>query len=322
MQRINDIDDLINLFSVMNFSTEEQKLSQIFIDVAKFYDIHHRHQYHLISQYVFLQREKAPDSISYILNNIQYMINVSRLINDKLKDALKEENLKLSFDEILIKIEKLYDHIALEEARLINNQKDINESGKVLRVTLMNQFNGMSRDLAKQTDNISTTLNANTMTVIGLFSAIIFVFFGGITGLSSVIKGIFELTERKDLTIPFIIICFIGWFLFDIVFMLLYCVSKILNRNIGCKLPYCVKNHFRYEENNGCFAIYDDDYNKKKCVIDKYRAEKICRRKNRNATIIYCFKKILRSVVLRFPGVFLFNVVCICLIVFFYLHIN
>ena len=107
-------------------------------------------------------------------------------------DQIIRESSDLEIDKIILNLEKLYDHIALEEERLKNNAVNMRVSNNQIQNNVMNTFNSIMDSFQGKVDEVSGSLNANIITVVGLFSAIIFVFFGGITGMSALVKGICE----------------------------------------------------------------------------------------------------------------------------------
>lgn len=316
MEKENETFSIIELFAAQSLLNDNSDIESLILSVAKFYEIHKRHQYSLISQYIFEKREENPDSISYILNNImQFHAIISRCRSD-FEKILTDNNITIPYEELLIKIEKLYDHIALEENRLVNNDKVIIESSNKLQGELIFNFNHMSDNFTEKFDDMTNSQSANTMTIIGLFSAVIFVFFGGITGLSSVIKGIFEIGSKDELKIPLFIICFIGLILFDIVFMLLYSVSKILDKNIG----RCVSGErfgkWWYYEDEGCFYICPPAGTERDCSKKENKAKRKCLRKNIKYNIGNFIISVVRIFVCRFPMVFAFNIILIGIMIF------
>lgn len=270
---------LIELFTITHFSNDVEEINEIFINVAKFYEDNPRHQYYKISKYVYNKMNEEPDSLSYILNNISHLQTIIKYNESKYIILLTQNEIEITCEDIINSLSKLYDHIALEEERLINNDKTVRESSDKLQNDLVYNFNTMANNITEKFNDISNGQSANIMTIVGLFSAIIFVFFGGVTGLSSVIKGIFELSKKEELTIPFIIITFIGLVLFDIVFMLLYSIAKILDKNIGRFVYLGVYPYYWYEKEGECFYIKNGYEKVVSCTNEESKAKRICKRK-------------------------------------------
>lgn len=312
---------LVELFSASNFSSELNKLDDIFIKVAKLYETNFRHRYSEISKYVYDQIEMEPDAISYILNNIMVLQMLVKNNASKYEELLNKNGIKIKCTDVSNSLAKLYDHISLEEERIINNDKIIRNSNLKIQNDLVISFNAMAREITDKFNDMSNTQNANIMTIIGLFSAIIFVFFGGITGLSSIIKGIFDISKKDDLIFPLIIILFIGLVLFDIVFMLLYSVAKILDKNIGRRINCGMSHYYHREKNDDCFYVKNEFNSVVFCTQNAKQAERVCFRKNCLARILYGIKHIIKIIFFRYPLVSLFNFLSILGIAVLYFKI-
>ncbi len=62
-------------------------------------------------------------------------------------------------------LEKLYDHIALEEERLKNNAVNMRVSNNQIQNNVMNTFNSIMDSFQGKVDEVSGSLNANIITV-------------------------------------------------------------------------------------------------------------------------------------------------------------
>ena len=69
---------------------------------------------------------KSDDIISYMLNNIDEMLRFLACESEECEKAISDISTTLNREEIILKLEKLYDHIALEEERLKNNASTCN----------------------------------------------------------------------------------------------------------------------------------------------------------------------------------------------------
>lgn len=223
-----DTEELLKIFYSDEYGVDKNELSKSLKEVVKYYDKHTRHQYHIISRFVNEKMQESEDAISYILNNIDAMLAFLEYRRENCERMLRDFS-DLEIDKIILNLEKLYDHIALEEERLKNNAVNMRISNNQIQNNVINTFNSIMESFQRKVDEVSGSLNANIITVVGLFSAIIFVFFGGITGMSTLVTGVCELKSKKDLTIPLICVCAVGFVIFNIVFLLLYSISKIVD---------------------------------------------------------------------------------------------
>lgn len=240
------ISEIIDKFSYEKFEWNNNAVLECIVDIGKHYQKNSRHKYYLISQYLRTVKNENSyqmnDSISYYLVNIRYTISFMEQQNQITQNKLDEDiNIpkklvdmeKISVCKIIEKLNKLYDHISLEEERYVQNSEMINKSvlneSELLAQKLNNSIEAFSEKVVK----IESNLNVNIITIIGIFSAIIFVFFGGLTGLATVASGVVGMKNREDLYIPMLVIMTLGLIIFDIVFLLIYSIAKMVDKNIG-----------------------------------------------------------------------------------------
>ena len=315
-----DTDLLLSIFSSDEFAMEEEGLADNLRKIAKYYDKNGRHQYHIISHFVYMKMNEGEDIVSYILNNIESMLTFISYRKSKC-EKIVSKNSNLHIDDIVLDLEKLYDHIALEEERLINNGNVIQNSKNEIERNVINTFNNIIDNFQNKVDEVSNSLNANIITVVGLFSAIIFVFFGGAIALSELINGILKLKEKDDLTLPLIVLLTVGFILFNIIFLLLYSVSKIVDKNIGCSVSY--PNGWWYhveEDGNGKYSVYRGVKVIKEFEEDK-KAQKYMSKRMFFSQIRGWISSVGKRIFLRFPYVFIINVILISGIIYLYMKL-
>lgn len=316
-----DTTNLLLIFSSDVYSIEEADLENNLKEVTIYYDRHTRHQYHVISQFVNNKMSESEDAISYILNNIDGML-AFLVYRREICEEIISSNSKLNANDIILNLEKLYDHIALEEERIKNNATIIRNSNEQIERNVINTFNSIMDSFQNKVDEISNSLNANIITVVGLFSAIIFVFFGGITTLSNLIDGVWKIKTKEDLRIPLIIIMAVGFIIFNIVFLLLYSISKIVDKNIGSSVTGWNGRWYWVEEiKEGCYGVFHDDKLIGKCYRNKNKAEKIANRKIFLSHIKADIQQNAKKIFLRFPYVVIINVILLAGIIYFYIKL-
>ena len=313
-----DTEKLLKIFYSDEYGFEEEELSKSLKEVVKYYDKHTRHQYHIISRFVNERMQEGEDAVSYILNNIDAMLAFLEYRRENCDQIIRESS-DLEIDKIILNLEKLYDHIALEEERLKNNAVNMRVSNNQIQNNVMNTFNSIMDSFQGKVDEVSGSLNANIITVVGLFSAIIFVFLGGITGMSALVKGICELTNKKELTIPLICVCAVGFVIFNIVFLLLYSISKIVDKNIGTTVngrEYVWYDIEKKDEN--CYEIIKNGKSTGKYCNTQQKVEKKIKWKQRwwniREAVFMCIKKVL----FRFPYVLIVNIIFVVGIIYLY----
>lgn len=314
----NDTESLLSIFSSYSFTDEEESMARDLEKIVKYYKCNRRHQYHIISRVVYSKMNEGEDIVSYILNNIDSMLTYIRYRREKC-EKIVSKNSNLKIDEIVLNLEKLYDHVALEEERLINNGNVIQNSKAEIERNVVNTFDNILHSFQDKVDEISNSLNANIITVVGLFSAIIFVFFGGVIALSDAINGILQIKEKTDLTMPLIVLCSVGFILFNIIFLLLYSISKIVDKNIGCEVGFRHAYIYHVEEKEAekkyivkCGEGFVKEY------AEKRKAEKYARRRCKLSKIRQILADIGRRIFLRFPYVLVINFIFITAILYLY----
>ncbi|NFO89038.1 hypothetical protein FDC58_16810 [Clostridium botulinum] len=234
--------DIEKLLDLMGSYIEDE--NKVITEIYRYYMKHRRHRYSYIAEYVNNRSTIDKEYIEFLLYNIQYIIQQIEYNNDTLTEVIKnyhnnyfQNNKELSKEDFSMKLEKLYDHIALERERITYSQKRKDEivGSSVEKINkAMNEF---TNTFNKKTEN----LNTSVLTIIGLFSAIIFVFFGGLSNLTSAISA---LSNGKNLWNILLAISEIGLIIFNSVFLLLYSVSKMTDKNIGKEISN--KSYYRY----------------------------------------------------------------------------
>lgn len=314
-----DTKKLLEIFCSDEYGSSNEEYRKNLIRIVEYYKENGRHQYHIISRFVNEKMMESDDRISYILNNIDEMLRFLAYESEECEKIISDTSTTLNREGIILKLEKLYDHIALEEERLKNNASNMQRSNEQIRIDVVNNFNSITYDFQRKVDEVSGSLNANIITVVGLFSAIIFVFFGGITGMAGVVKGICELKDKEDITIPLLCLTMIGFIMFNIIFFLLYTISKLVDKNIGMTVNSASCNKYSVEDiGNGCYGIWCNGAATSKCYKDYQKALKKVGRKNWIAKKWYVVKNWGVRSVFRFPYVLIINIILIVSTIYLY----
>lgn len=124
---------------------------------------------------------------------------------------------------------KLCGHLNLEIARIDYYSKNENVLAKtaVEVARLDKQTKNAILGLEKATDRLKS-VQTDMIAVLSIFSAVVMAFFGGINYLSSAIAGL----EHSSIFKVVIIIVIAGSVLFNCIFLLMFMVSRIIDRNI------------------------------------------------------------------------------------------
>lgn len=209
--------------SMPSYDENIEKLSD---DLRNYYDKKGRHLYSEVSTFLYNINE---DDLDYVYNNIE---NIHKILQ-----RYDEEN-ETEYER---KIFKLEDHIRLEILRVqhLNNtqnnnaaqlRKEINTlSDKSKKYT--KEFNNLHNQYKKQRKSIDG-LNSEIISIIGIFSAIVITFFGGINFIESVLNSINKVSKYR---LVFAILI-TGFVMFNTIFMLLNFIAKLTDKNIR---SYC-----------------------------------------------------------------------------------
>lgn len=167
---------------------------------------------------------------------------LSELKNDGFELDIIGENLKMVYEycekmgdrELVKNVRKFLDHTNLEISR-INYINAIEQRMNITDESIGNRIidiNTQVDDAAKGVDELKEKVHSSYsdfVSILGIFSAIVLVFFGGTSIFGNVISSMQETDIEKT-----ILICSItGLVVFDIIFMFIYFLAKLLNRNIA-----------------------------------------------------------------------------------------
>lgn len=209
-------------------------------DSIKFYSVNSRHRYSELSKYINKKSINDQSCFIYMLMNLdmilEYIDGNKEHIEELIEKTLQNTTYQIDYDKLKLNIKKLQDHIELEETRLIT----IVEREKAVSKRMITELNKGILDAQKNLDNKTSDLegrmNNSFITILGIFSAIILAFFGGLNGLSNTFNF---LNNNKVSSLKIVVVaCLIGIILFNVIFMLLYIIGKISSKNIGSTCPY------------------------------------------------------------------------------------
>ncbi|EHK2400159.1 hypothetical protein KCL50_001122 [Clostridium perfringens] len=215
----------------------EKQIANVNKKLLEFYKTHSRHSYSEVLQF-FLKIELG--NLAYFFENLDYFI--SKTDNLKVKEGL----------------EKIKDHIQLEEKRLEYIRKIQAEAGK----DLLEQIREAEKSFSKRNDELSASLkkseaalnsheknienhnetienhkksidgiNNQIITIIGIFSAIVITFFGGSELFSSALEFLGSVSKYRILFLTILI----SFVMFNTIFMLLNFISKLIGKELVSK---------------------------------------------------------------------------------------
>lgn len=138
-------------------------------------------------------------------------------------------------------VRKLLDHIELECVRLnrMSQVKHYADEAKRIQAAAM-MLNQSTKEAGKRLDERVDGFHEQSITILGIFSAVVV---GFMSGLSMFTSGFNKLTE-----IDLYVVCFysvlVGIIVFDILFMLIFFIAKISGHSIARDVPVSERNWF------------------------------------------------------------------------------
>lgn len=227
------------LSNLINELTEEQ-VSDYTNKIIEYYDINSRHSYSEVSTFIYRIRY---DDIDYLLDNL-FKIRL---------------NLESNNQDVANKIFKLIDHIQLESRRelhikddyfkqmqLMISKKATNDYNKIKKMhqeieqSMQSQYETEKSNTKKEFERYTKEIekvNGNIVSVLGIFGAIIVAFFGGLSFLGGVLDNMHNVSAYR-LTFTGVIFL-VG--LFNIIFLLFFCISKLLQQPLWSSCNKCSK---------------------------------------------------------------------------------
>ena len=159
------------------------------------------------------------------------------------------ENMRILYEYCLTRddqtvkdaVSKLFDHISLDIAR-IKYTNAIDRRMAMTGDTLLSQINSANQkieeikntynDIKGNVNETSQKINhaySEFVSILGIFSAIVLVFFGGTSVIGNIIEGM----KETNIFITLIVASFSGTIVFDLLFMFIYFLANLLDRGIA-----------------------------------------------------------------------------------------
>lgn len=241
---------LDKLANDINYSTENH--SQDIDTLAEIYSEEYRHSYAKISLKVQNILENDASKGECLSNNIQVL--KEEIIKKSVSSQLDSDD---NFKNLLKNIIKLNDHVNLEIGRYnlltekINriviekaseeNPKQVYNENIEKRLNKLEKNQEKSENLvlgvAEKLDKVDEKLEKNSMssiTTLTIFSAVILAFTGSITFTAGVFSGMSKVSSFRIVFIT----ALIGLVVFNLIFMLLFIVGRMVGKSVCCKCKY------------------------------------------------------------------------------------
>lgn len=218
------------------------------IDILKYaYQNKYRHSYYEISNAIYQSINDSTiggDPLESLVNNVE-------IIKDKAFELYKDD------EDVCKGFRKFYDHIMLEVTRIndhVSNMKNINglikefeekikqeskENRSTARRIIMRNTKRLELGITNRVEKITTAMKkleddifSQLVAILGIFSAIIIVFFGGASIFAKVLEKIGDINWIDAGPV----LAITGFVMFNFVFMFLFIVSRMIDKDIGAKV--------------------------------------------------------------------------------------
>lgn len=155
--------------------------------------------------------EVAENMVGSVLSNIEKLIGYT---NSKQYKEEKEKNTteKKHYIDTEKSLIKIYDHINLAKQQY-NGLKQTDDEYE----------QKFSKSIEPFKENLTKEMNAQLLTLVGIFTALSFLLFGGISSLDNILSGMNKVSLLKLI----VICCVWGLGLVNLIFVFLFCISKM-----------------------------------------------------------------------------------------------
>jgi hypothetical protein len=198
------------------------------------YSDNYRHEYSKITRVLF--SIENPEERDYLLEKIniiklQLNKNETKKSLNKLTDHIELENIRMS------ELEKISNK-AITASENINSIKDEldNEVSEIENKTI--EIESKTDNAQYKLDNIQIEMKNNTtqsITILSIFAGVVMAFTGGMSYISQALAALNQIGPYR----AGIFITLIGTVMFDLIFLLLYMIGKLTDRYIGSTSCKC-----------------------------------------------------------------------------------
>lgn len=212
-EKQEQLDSLLKKLSYIAPESDYERVKQIGGEMCDIYGstlsngLQFRHQYHYFLE--MLQSIRSPDLIDALMANLKVIIDDTNKKNgDKEKNALP-------------KLIKLYDHISIDVVRM-TTMENSRRTSFTMRMTKKDMDE--LHDKVYETQDKVESLQLETVAILGVFAAIVVAFAGGL----DVIGGALSNLGAKDFPLILFSVSLTGLILFDVIWLLMECVFRIV----------------------------------------------------------------------------------------------
>lgn len=226
IQKQSELNELITALSKDLISDEEMNLY-----ADKFEEIYSddfRHSYSSLTGIMLRMSNSNEGAFGMVLDNLL-----------AIRESIDERN-----DEVLSKsLNKLYDHLSLENIRLDQLNAEYNQKISDLQEMIKHledektQFESTFNQKVSKMEEEASKSKTEVVTILSIFAAIVLTFMGGMSFTASTFAGITSASIYRLIAVE--VIC--GLVIFNTISTLIYLVSRIVDKTISakCKTEDC-----------------------------------------------------------------------------------
>jgi hypothetical protein len=211
-----------NIHELSKKMLEDSEIRVVSLRLLEIYKGDFKHSYSGFFPLILeISKGEQQEDIEYLSNNLE---SIRTYIENDLLSGVNE------FKDIYERINKLCDHINVEIGRwnyYSQNEQKIEDISSTM-TNLNSKMATATNDLRKASEQ-AASIQTELIAVLSIFAAIVVTFSGGFTFLGSVMTSISSI-EYYESVVLVALVC--GLVIFNTIFLLLYMVGKIINRNI------------------------------------------------------------------------------------------
>lgn len=209
----DEIESICNMLIKTSDRFNDESINEVISKIENYISKYDRIMYSTISNYIYSLRYEMRETFS---------INLDRLV-DKALDF--DDEIYVKNRNILLKIR---DHVHLALCQFGALKDDENEFSRKFNKSIM----PVKADVEKQLGEFTKTMNSQLISLVGIFTAMSFLVFGGINALDNIFNG--------AKSIPILQVMIIGsvWSICitNLIFIFLFFISKMSNLQIKSSL--------------------------------------------------------------------------------------
>lgn len=185
-------------------------------NIVEYIHNYHRILYAFISNFIYRYYEEhdskeASQRIGSMISNMEKIISYTK--TKDFQDKRNNSGNKKDYDDTSKAVLKIWDHISLA-----------NQQYSMLKQSDEEYEDKFNKKITPFKEELTKDMNAQLLTMVGIFTALAFLIFGGISSLDSIFSNA-ELPVLKIMIIGSVW----GLCIINLVFVFLFCVSKMAN---------------------------------------------------------------------------------------------